>query len=267
MKNYSLVAGLANPSTALLWHSYEEGGRKRNTGRVLYLHYPNYMGGFEGDPVLSKLFPKAKFPVGHNAVITVSPSNVTRYYEYGRYKEDPNIVGKTERRNGKEIFGNVRRFRIPNKNNGETDSAYVERVKHFLPYSRKSDAIVQVIPANTDSVNAAFQRLADDPGRKAYSLNPLRGYVQTCATMANDMIARGLSGRQKSLAKGVAVIKAVRHAVSPLQGVLLDPVYDTNDSVPMKTQAYSESNPFASGRYFKQFKPLSVKNFRIRKSK
>lgn len=235
--------------------------KKEDNGHVIYLHYPSYIGGVEGDSFFTKVLGNSKFPVGHNAVITVSPENKTKYYEYGRYSNDKNIIGESKRASGEKIFGNVRNFPIPDKFPFENDSNFIERIKDKLPYSN-NDALVEIFPANVKLVNDGFIILANNKNRANYSLNPFKnGYVRTCATEANRLIKRGLNKEQLNILNKNAMINAVRSNPFSLWD---KPVYADKDSVNTDAAIFEKFNPFASGRYFKYFSPIASKNFKIK---
>lgn len=127
------------------------------TEKAIYLHYPNYRGGVEGDKgIMKKMFGDITFPVGHSAIITLDEFGHANYFEYGRYNgKDKNVIGNTRRINGEPIFGNVRHFDILSKQTPfENDSAYVQRIRKKLPYSKSGQIDMTVFDqANIGAIN------------------------------------------------------------------------------------------------------------------
>lgn len=76
------------------------------TEKAIYLHYPNYRGGVEGDKgIMKKMFGNITFPVGHSAIIALDEFGHAAYFEYGRYNgKDKNVIGNTRRINGEPIL-------------------------------------------------------------------------------------------------------------------------------------------------------------------
>lgn len=207
-----------------------------NKASAMLLHYPNYSGGMLNgtqNKTLNKLneyFGNPQLNVGHNAVITSDENGHTKYYEYGRYNPSTRgVIGYA-----KPNFGNVVNVPIPDKQAGETDSAYIARVQDKLPHSYAGTLLVNRFgDVNTDSINNYFERLANDSTRHPYSisLNPT-----TCATVANDAIANGLSESSKA-ANDAAIFHGYR-----------DGTYTP----------YNILNPYSAGRYFNYYNPIST---------
>ena len=116
-------------------------------------------------------------PLGHAAVVAVDESTgTTRYYEYGRYDSD---------------FGNVRRRIIPDVvfcDGKPTEESLNELYDWLSENLGKGTPVVATYYDDAD-----FQSIIDfaedrmnDPGRRAYSWNPLK--PNQCRSFAKEAI-------------------------------------------------------------------------------
>ena len=218
------------------------------TEKAIYLHYPNYRGGVEGDKgIMKKMFGNITFPVGHSAIITLDEFGHAAYFEYGRYNgKDKNVIGNTRRINGEPIFGNVRHFDILSKQTPfENDSAYVQKIRKKLPYSKSGQIDMTVFDqANIGAINRGFRRLAANGNRLDYSLNPTNRFIRTCATVANDILTQGFT----------------KHTIK----TYLDNLYPQRNKE--RKHLYNQSfytffNPWSSGRLYNRMEMFGDKSY------
>ena len=216
--------------------------------KAIYLHYPNYRGGVEGDKgIMKRMLGNTTFPVGHCAVVTLDEFGNAKYFEYGRYnKKDKNVIGRTVRGNGETIFGNVRQFKIPSKRTPfENDSVYIQRIRPVLPYN--SSGVVHATiyeQANAARINRGFRSLALNGYRRDYSLSPANKYIRTCATVANDMLRQGFTN----------------HTIK----TYLENLYPKNNKGRMhlyNRSAYTFFNPWSSGRLYNSMEMFGDKSY------
>ena len=218
------------------------------TEKAIYLHYPNYRGGVEGDKgIMKKMFGNITFPVGHSAIITLDEFGHAAYFEYGRYNgKDKNVIGNTRRINGEPIFGNVRHFDILSKQTPfENDSAYVQRIRKKLPYSKSGQIDMTVFDqANIGAINKGFRRLAANGNRPDYSLNPTNRYIRTCATVANDILTQGFTEH---------TIKTYLDNLYPQRNKERKHLYNQS--------SYTFFNPWSSGRLYNRMEMFGDKSY------
>ena len=196
---------------------------------------------------MKKMFGNITFPVGHSAIITLDEFGHAAYFEYGRYNgKDKNVIGNTRRINGEPIFGNVRHFDILSKQTPfENDSAYVQRIRKKLPYSKSGQIDMTVFDqANIGAINRGFRRLAANGNRPDYSLNPTNRYIRTCATVANDILTQGFTEH---------TIKTYLDNLYPQRNKERKHLYNQS--------SYTFFNPWSSGRLYNRMEMFGDKSY------
>lgn len=153
---------------------------KLQQGRAILLSYDNYANQGKNATAIER---NVKLPVGHAAVLLVSPNGSTRYLEYGRYKDNSRGTGKAANNSG-----NFRRIAVPDMKQGEDMRTYLDRARKSFPYQGHLEATV-INNVDTDAAYNYYTTQANNPNRKAYNINPLN--VNTCATQARKIIQAG----------------------------------------------------------------------------
>ena len=154
----------------------------QSNGHAIYLHYPNFIGNSKNAFKIGNFDPgevigNPQLPVGHAATILIDDKGNANYYEYGRYANQSNIIGKEQRPN--EKGGNWRQFKLPRQNNDENDSVYVARIQKMLPDTKTGAYQAMTIPeVDVRKAQEYIRKQADDPNRNEY------GIFNTCATGA-----------------------------------------------------------------------------------
>lgn len=176
----------ANFPSQVFSNNQEEITNNQNNqlGHAIYLHYPNFVGHSSnaikiGNMDLGKMIGDPDVPVGHAATILINPDNTATYYEYGRYpgKGFGHVRPTTK-------GGNWQRLKLPPKNVGENDSAYVARIQDQLPDTKTGTYQAMTIP-NVDTEKAAqwIANQANNVNRPEYS-----AFGNTCANGACNAI-------------------------------------------------------------------------------
>lgn len=120
-----------------------------------------------------------RVPLGHSGVIFVDENGKTKYYDYGRYSNDPNIIGQ-------HADGNYRRISVPDMLPGESIDDYTVRLAKAFP----DEGTIRTRMYEGADIKAAEQKILADAANKdrdSYNL-----FLKNCKAIAKDAAEAGL---------------------------------------------------------------------------
>lgn len=162
----------------------DEQKQKPQKGRAIYVDFDEHGIDVQNDtgfPLLekaAKALGVKKVPLGHSGVVLVDENGKTKYYDYGRYGNDPHIIGVKGN-------GNYRRLSVPDMREGESLDEYTSRLAQSFP----EETSIKTEMYNGVDIGGAEQRIlqdARDKNRKGYSI-----FGKNCKTVARDAATQG----------------------------------------------------------------------------